>query len=785
KNAKITLKCNTDSKCKRYKSGPLLVHASDKDSGRNAAIRYEVDDDHFSVNDHGDIEARKRLDADQKSQGYHIYRFNVTARDMGEPSLSAKALVHIRTENTNDEAPYFIPTRQYTAYVAEDAQGGTPIVTIQALDPDRDQVSYSFLTPEGEMTTTELFEIDKDTGLIKLRMGTKPEDLSQNGMHVYNLTVQAKDDGSCCDTASTVIHKEIATVLIGIADVNNNKPEFHKCSTYSSLAKVEEGIHKNGSVIIKVVATDDDSPPNGDIVYSLYYPKSESRKPFIIDPITGELRPSPYVMFDREKLPFEDVTVKATDKGERPLIGFCQFTVTVTDDNDNAPQFDRVSYETSISLNMDVGHSVVTVFADDRDAPPNARITYELKADETAGEEFADDPTYFNILKSESGEVTLTKSIPPEKTKFKFFVVANDNGSPEPQKSEVSVVINVQKSHQSAPRWIDSKDCPAQKEVNENVQVHSVFFLCRAVSGATPDNPISYSMSNGVKRSTNSENEFREFLEKRDGHDWVAVRNLKVLDYEKASNYTLTLTATDLRSGVTTDKQLRIFLLDKNDEVPRFTVDRFTGTIDEELTPQIFAQKSNNQPLTTVEAVDADSPGPQSEVRYRILKGPASNLFRIDERTGGIYPLAKFDREKNDSFILDVEARDGMDSDLPDSEGPNKDIVKVQIFIGDVNDNPPYFNKTSYNGRIAENAEIGQGVMTVKAHDADRDSNLKYDLKGKNSERIEFGVRADSGTIFVKEPLDFETRKEYSLTLLVTDGKHESNTTIFIHIEDV
>lgn len=35
--------------------------------------------------------------------------------------------------------------------------------------------------------------------------------------------------------------------------MNNNKPEFHHCSTYSSLAKIEEGVHKNGSVIIKVL----------------------------------------------------------------------------------------------------------------------------------------------------------------------------------------------------------------------------------------------------------------------------------------------------------------------------------------------------------------------------------------------------------------------------------------------------------------------------------------------------------------------------------------------------
>lgn len=49
--------------------------------------------------------------------------------------------MHIRTENTNDEAPDFIPSRMYSAFVAEDAQGGTPIVQIQAIDPDRDQVS--------------------------------------------------------------------------------------------------------------------------------------------------------------------------------------------------------------------------------------------------------------------------------------------------------------------------------------------------------------------------------------------------------------------------------------------------------------------------------------------------------------------------------------------------------------------------------------------------------------------------------------------------------------------
>uniref|UniRef100_A0A183E847 CA domain-containing protein n=1 Tax=Gongylonema pulchrum TaxID=637853 RepID=A0A183E847_9BILA len=128
-----------------YLSSNLLIcsamHAEDKDSGENARIVYSLSDDHFKINDRGEISAQKRLDADQNRERFYIYRFNVTATDRGEPPLSSTAAVHIRTENTNDEAPIFIPTGNYQAYVAEDAQGGTPVVQIQAIDPDRDQVN--------------------------------------------------------------------------------------------------------------------------------------------------------------------------------------------------------------------------------------------------------------------------------------------------------------------------------------------------------------------------------------------------------------------------------------------------------------------------------------------------------------------------------------------------------------------------------------------------------------------------------------------------------------------
>lgn len=53
-------------------------------------------------------------------------------------------------------------------------------------------------------------------------------------------------------------------------------------------------------------------------------------------------------------------------------------------------------------------------------------------------------------------------------------------------------------------------------------------------------------------------------------------------------------------------------------------------------------------------------------------KNPASKFFRIDELNGGIFPLEKFDHEKTNSFIFDVEASDSLPSSLPYTEGPNK-----------------------------------------------------------------------------------------------------------------
>lgn len=49
--------------------------------------------------------------------------------------------------------------------------------------------------------------------------------------------------------------------------------------------------------------------------------------------------------FDRERQREYAVTVTATDQAADPLIGICQLTIHILDQNDNSPKFENIRYE--------------------------------------------------------------------------------------------------------------------------------------------------------------------------------------------------------------------------------------------------------------------------------------------------------------------------------------------------------------------------------------------------------------------------------------------------------
>lgn len=143
------------------------------------------------------------------------------------------------------------------------------------------------------------------------------------------------------------------------------------------------------------------------------------------------------------------------------------------DVNDNAPQFDRLLYETSLAKNAIIGSSVLTVLAEDNDAPVNGRVTYSIATDETAPIENRDDFRFFEI--GNSGEITLVRkiSINENRERFMFSVIATDSGRPEPRTAIVPVVVKVHERQQNAPQWQSSTDCKESMLLDEDIQVNN------------------------------------------------------------------------------------------------------------------------------------------------------------------------------------------------------------------------------------------------------------------------------------------------------------------------
>lgn len=55
-----------------------------------------------------------------------------------------------------------------------------------------------------------------------------------------------------------------------------------------------------------------------------------------------------------------------------------RLTVNVLDENDNAPEFNKQSYQVTVKETAYIGKSIITVTATDLDSGKNAEITYRM-----------------------------------------------------------------------------------------------------------------------------------------------------------------------------------------------------------------------------------------------------------------------------------------------------------------------------------------------------------------------------------------------------------------------
>ncbi|XP_069016519.1 cadherin-related family member 1a-like [Embiotoca jacksoni] len=173
-------------------------------------------------------------------------------------------------------------------------------------------------------------------------------------------------------------------------------------------------------------------------------------------------------------------------------------------------------------------------------------------------------------------------------------------------------------------------------------------------------------------------------------------------------------------------------------------------------------------------------------VRYGLTfeKG-AKEYFRVDPKLGNVTLIQELDREEQDEISVLVSITDGR----------NKVVETVRVFVMDTNDETPEFQNLPFIIDIPEDTAPGSSIYRVQAVDKDMGSGGSVSYYLQTSPFTKFTIDGHSGILRVKpgETLDYETTPTHFVTVVAKDGggkykgKHQvltSTATITINVID-
>ncbi|XP_047456102.1 protocadherin-8 [Mugil cephalus] len=403
-----------------------LDPAVDADVGSNYIQSYQISvNSHFTIDvllradgvKYAELVLMKELDRETQSS----YTVELIATDGGNPHRSGSTKITIRVSDFNDNSPVF-DQNSFSVSLPEDAPVGTVILDLNAVDADEGlngEVVYGF-GKQVSHEIRELFQVDNKSGRLTLRSPVDFED-----KRTYELDVQATDLGPN-PTPS------VCKIIIHVTDVNDNAPEISitpMTSITTGIAYISEAADKD-SLVALISTLDRDSGVNSQVHCTLYGHDHFKLRQAYEDSymiVTA-------AALDRERISEYNLTVMAEDFGSPPQRKITQYTIRLSDENDNAPHFAKAVYEVSVLENNAPGAYITTVEASDADLGNNGKITYRLMDGVIMGSPV----NTFVSLNSVSGSIYALRSFNYEVMKhLDIHIQASDGGSPQLQSTAV------------------------------------------------------------------------------------------------------------------------------------------------------------------------------------------------------------------------------------------------------------------------------------------------------------------------------------------------------------
>ncbi|XP_076856623.1 cadherin-11 [Brachyhypopomus gauderio] len=263
----------------------------------------------------------------------------------------------------------------------------------------------------------------------------------------------------------------------------------------------------------------------------------------------------------------------------------------------------------------------------------------------------------------------------------------------------------------------------------------------------------------------------------------------KTLDREEQAEYTLTAQAVarDTNKPLEPPSEFIVKVQDINDNPPEFLHGPYYARVEE--------MSNVGTSVIQVTATDADDPtyGNSARLVYSILQGQP--YFSVEPHTGIIRTaLPNMDREAKQEYDVVIQAKD-----MGGHMGGLSGTAQVKITLTDVNDNPPKFAQGVYAMSVAEDKVPGEEVGRLKARDPDQGENGLVDytvLEGDGMNVFEISKDSESqeAVIKLKKPVDFETKRSYTLKVEAVNpnvdsrflswGPYKDTTVVKISVED-
>ncbi|KAM7374399.1 hypothetical protein PAMP_007056 [Pampus punctatissimus] len=719
------------------------VSSTDQDYGLNREVTYSLKEEHrnFQVNPvTGELTLKRSFEADLSNAEYKVV---IVATDSGFPPLSSE--VELPVTVINKAMPVF-DKPFYGVTVREDVAVSTSVLCINATSPEGQSVIFTITDGDPSLQ----FDIGFDTGIINVIYP-----LDYETMQYYRLTVKATDKLTGA--------KSEVDVDIVVLDVNDNPPLFQNTS-YSSVLAENSMI---GTTVLQVFAQDQDSEKNSVVSYQILSDIYNSTDYFHIDSNSGLVFTAR--LLDYELIQRYNFIVRAMDSGDPALSSDVSVTVTVTDTNDNPPNFSQALYKAFVSELAPRGHFVTCVQASDADICDAQRLRYSILSGNERMTFMMDPDTGVLSLSNKRRQgmklsyqlnVSVSDGVFTNTAQIFTAVQYSSGTGCRAAQLKLEVIVRVLGANLYSPVFSQRFYLA---EVQENAFPGTKVIQVRATdedSGLFGQ--ITYSFINDLGKT--------QFTIDADG----VISTVLKLDRENPLNKDMVLTVMALDGGGRASFcTVRVVLADENDNAPRFRAVEYRMSIK--------ANVAKGSLVTQIQATDADA-GSNGRITYSLYSEARLSLvdvLEVEPDSGWMMTKSTVDHLQGTVLSFFVKATD--------CGSPAKhSLVSAFIHVVPPDAFVPSFSQPQYSFTIPEDTAVGTALGSVYMGPG---QNGFFSVVGgetfDSNQGGTFLVERETGLIRVVKPLDYEQVSIFRFKVAATTRRDliESISTVDLEVK--